>query len=102
MRRRSGSGSAFAPELFKLGLLTEIDRAALAAYCAAYGATHLSWKWRCARNQIRAWSVRGGNAQTLLLRYATEFGMTPASRSRVKAAPPQAADPFEDLLRGRD
>lgn len=91
--------------LFNAGLLTEMDRAALAAYCQAYG------RWaqaeralsRMADNDERNYAlmvknVQGnacenplvGTARRALLdmmRCAVEFGMTPSARARVKASP---------------
>lgn len=76
-----------------LGLLTQIDMAALAAYCQVYS------RWVEAENQIRKHgmlvkSPNGYPMQSPYLNIAskaveqmkaflTEFGMTPASRSRI-------------------
>ena len=101
-------------ELHKLGLLTGLDRAALAAYCAAYG------RWikaeRRLREKERADPVNGGllsvsakgnviseplvgianKAMLDMVRYASEFGMTPSSRARVNGSedPRNAKDPL--------
>lgn len=91
-------------ELHALGLLTRLDRSALAAYCSAYA------MWVRAEKDIeRAATARPKNAKEAKKNYATmclalglrknalkemktflvEFGMTPASRSRIHAAPPE-------------
>lgn len=82
-----------AKELEPLGLLTTIDMAALAAYCMAYS------RWVEAEDMIRQHgmlvkSPNGYPMQSPYLAIAnkaldqmkgflTEFGMTPASRSRI-------------------
>lgn len=87
-------------ELFALGIMTKIDRAALAAYCQAYG------RWRDAEEQMadeelifvtdrmnRIQNPLLGVANTamgLMMKYAVEFGMTPAGRTRVRATPEEA------------
>lgn len=97
------------PVLASLGLLTEIDRAALAGYCNAYGT------WENANRQMRGKSMvifteKGYPVQNPLLNvinkqsdmmkaYLVEFGMTPAARSRVSAAEGEKEDdPFEALV----
>jgi P27 family predicted phage terminase small subunit len=98
-------------QLYDLGLLTQIDRAALAMYCQAYG------RWVFAEQKLR-------DEQRLLLRSPTdapiqnpwlsiankamrqchsllaEFGMTPSARARVPAGEPPKIDPFDELLSG--
>ena len=76
-----------------MGVLTTIDRAALAAYCQAYG------RWVEAEERLREtpmlFKTPSGYVQQspllgiinkqleLMGRYLVELGMTPASRSRV-------------------
>lgn len=91
--------------LFGAGLMTELDRAALAAYAAAYG------RWAQAERAINRMAAKdelnaalmiktsNGNAiqnplvgiankaKADMVRYAAEFGMTPSARSRVDATP---------------
>lgn len=92
-------------DLFKVGLLSHIDRAALAAYCQAYG------RWVQAERAIAEMAKRdqltgglmikttNGNAiqnplvgtankaAADMVRFAAEFGMTPSARSRINAEP---------------
>ena len=108
-----------APQLFELGLLTSLDRMALAAYCEA------SACWALAQRALAEMAERdpvtrgllikttNGNAiqnpligirnkaQSDMARYAAEFGMTPSARSRVKdeaLAPVKEIDPAAEWL----
>jgi len=91
--------------LYAAGLMTELDRAALAAYCAAYG------RWAQAERAINRMAAKdelnaalmiktvSGNAiqnplvgiantaKRAVVKYAAEFGMTPSARTRVNANP---------------
>lgn len=95
--------------LYAAGLMTELDRAALAAYAAAYG------RWAQAERAINRMAAEdelnaalvttttSGNAiqnplvgiankaKADMVRYAVEFGMTPSARSRVTANPEDSA-----------
>ena len=88
-------------ELFALGMLTNVDRASLAAYCQCYS------RWVQAERAITTMAERDlltgglmirtqkGNeiqnplvgtanvAMAAMMRYAIEFGMTPSARSRL-------------------
>jgi P27 family predicted phage terminase small subunit len=95
-----------APLLLAAGMITVIDRAALAAYCQSYG------RWAQAERALAAGelvikTVRGNlvynplvrianKAMADMVRFAAEFGMTPSGRSRVKVSDKQAsaADSF--------
>ena len=90
-----------AGELGKLRILTNLDRAALAAYCGAYAL------WIEAIEQIEKYgsmvkSPSGYPQQSpylaianrqveLMMRIASEFGFTPASRSRISS--PSTTEP---------
>lgn len=97
-----------AVDLEPLGLLTQIDRAALAAYCVAYS------RWVEAEDMIRKHgmlvkSPNGYPMQSPYLAIAnkaveqmkgflTEFGMTPSSRSRLSINDKGQEDEFDRLL----
>lgn len=94
-----------ASQLYALRLLSELDLAALAAYCAAYAT------WKQAHEALSEMakhdpvskalmikSKKGNLIQNPLLgiantaagnmvRYASEFGLTPSSRARIAAGP---------------
>ncbi len=97
-----------APELHRLGLLTVVDRSSLAAYCDAYS------KWRklvAAINRKRSMFMKVGKSgyrqeipevslakkyRDDMLKFAREFGFTPAARSRVESSPLVSGDGEED------
>lgn len=101
-----------AKDLAQLGLLTQIDRAALAVYCQAWG------RWVEAEEALKKHGVMvkspsgfpmqspylavANRAMQQMKEMLTEFGMSPSSRSRVHAAPmvPEEPDPMEHLLFG--
>ena len=80
-------------ELLEVGLLTRVDRAALAAYCQAWAT------WKEAEENLQKdgrvlltdkgyayqspWVGIGAAAIDQMRRFGAEFGMTPASRSRI-------------------
>lgn len=100
-------------ELSKLNLVTHLDRGALATYCGAYAL------WAEAMEQIQKYgtmvksptgypiqspylSIANRQAE-LMMRIASEFGFTPASRSRISTPPPDqlpllelAAEEYEE------
>lgn len=94
-------------ELYAVGLLTVVDRAALEGYCVAYG------RWVDAEKRLKKEGLviptkAGGLMQNPYLsvanramdemrKWMNEFGMTPSSRTRVQA--PQAKEmTLDDLL----
>jgi len=97
--------------LLKLGLLTLIDRTAFAAYCTLYA------RWVEAEEALKKTGsvVRAPSGYPMLSpyytvsnqclqqmrAYLTEFGLTPASRSRISIGGLNQDDPLEDFLFGR-
>lgn len=86
-------------ELYELGLLTGLDRAALSAYCVAYGRWVQAEKALVKQPLVVKSSPRGmlrpnslilvaSQAMREMMRCCVEFGLTPAARSRIHANPP--------------
>ncbi len=81
--------------LCRMGVLTPIDRAALAAYCRCYGrwveaeeklqVTPTLLKTATGYVQQSPWLSIANKHLELMGRYMTELGLTPASRSRLSA-----------------
>jgi P27 family predicted phage terminase small subunit len=102
-----------AKELFDMGMLTSVDRGALAAYCQAYG------RWVQAENALAKLGkddelsgglmIKTSNGNAIqnpivgianvaardMVKFSIEFGMTPAARSRVQAGAPAEEDEAE-------
>ena len=96
-------------ELASCGLMTYVDRAALAAYCQAWD------RWVMAEDVLRSAGVLiktptgmlvqspmlavANHAMNQMRAFLCEFGMTPAARTRIKAEfPEEDKDPL-DVLR---
>ena len=91
-----------------MGILTEVDQMAFASYCQCYA------RWREAEEQISQHGTmfrtpsgyiqqtpQVSIAQTYnkqMMKIAAEFGLTPASRSRIVAAEMGAQDEMDELL----
>src|SRR5947207_267150 len=96
-----------AGELTSLRLLTNLDRAALAAYCGAYAlwaeATEAIQKYGAMIKSPTGFPIQSpylaiANRQAeIMMRIASEFGFTPASRSRI-ATPAKAGPSLFDLI----
>lgn len=98
-----------APELRRMGLLTIVDRVALTAYCQTY-ARWLEAEEAVEKKGMTFVTEKGyiqqrpevGVAQKSLLlikAFATEFGLTPASRTRISVSrKPEAKDPMEGFI----
>jgi P27 family predicted phage terminase small subunit len=87
-----------APQLLEHGLLTEMDEPLLTAYCEAV-VTHRMATEEVRANGITVTGVRGGlvknpactvadEAAKAVRSFAMEFGLTPASRPRLKSETP--------------
>lgn len=95
--------------LYDMGVVTLVDRAALAAYCQCYGrwveaeeklaATPMLLKTATGYVQQSPWLSIANKQLELMGRYMAELGLTPASRSRVAAYAEAArkADPVERI-----
>jgi P27 family predicted phage terminase small subunit len=91
-------------ELTSLRILTNLDRAALAAYCGAYAlwaeATENIQKFGTMVKSPSGYPIQSpyvsiANRQAeIMMRIASEFGFTPASRSRISAPKEQPLDLF--------
>lgn len=91
-------------ELHAVGILTQIDRAALAMYCQAYGRWKKYEKIVAAKGEL--YKTQNGNVQLSPAmwvvnkameqchKFLTEFGMTPASRSKVSSSAPKEENKF--------
>jgi P27 family predicted phage terminase small subunit len=109
-----------APSMSLLGLLTELDRAAFAAYCQSYarwvqaehllamlmeqdpsGRSALLMKSRAGNICPNPLVWIGRNAANDMIRYAAEFGLSPSARARVQGAyglPVGGRSKFDGLL----
>ncbi len=98
-----------APELERLGLLTVVDGAALAAYCQAYA------RWKQAEEIIKREGMTvttetgyvmphpavkiAEKSMQLIRAFCAEFGLTPSSRGRMSLPEQKEEDEFEEFLR---
>jgi P27 family predicted phage terminase small subunit len=99
-------------DLHEQGILTKIDRAILASYCIAWGhwvdaEKHLETekavietdKGNLVQNPYIQISKR---SMDQVVKFATELGMTPSSRSRIHVDKPNEEDELERILFGKD
>jgi len=102
-----------AEALYDMGVLTTVDRAALAAYCQAYGRwveaeeklkeTPVMLKTPSGYVQQSPWLSVSNKQLELMGRYMAELGITPASRSRVRLADDKAGrEPVNIVFRWLD
>ncbi len=96
-----------APELYQLGLLTRVDRAAFAGYCQLYS----RW-WEAERElrKLKGLTTDEGKPRPqiriaresleAMRRFCTEFGFTPAARTRIEVT--ERTKPPEVANRGAD
>lgn len=92
-------------DLAAIEMVAKVDRAALAAYCAAYA------RWKKAEEriaqtaelvttpngsfQISPWVSIANRSMELMHKFLIEFGMTPASRVRLGTPPAPPVDPTD-------
>jgi len=97
------------PQLKKLGLISKLDRSALAAYCQAFG------RWQDAELEIRKYGfvciTDKGNviqrpevgiankALEQMYKFLTEFGMSPASRTKLSVAIKKPEDDMDAFMK---
>jgi len=91
--------------LHDMGVVTTVDRAALAAYCQAYGRwveaekrlaeTPTLLKTPSGYVQQSPWLSVANKQMELMNRYMVELGITPASRSRISVENAAAHEPLE-------
>lgn len=118
-RAASREWDRIVPALLKLGVLSIVDGKALAAYCDAYA------YWEKARKEMDDHGLvveepilnKEGDeigskykANPAVSIYATmgklmksflvEFGLTPASRSKLKIEKPKPVDPMDEFMKG--
>ena len=96
-------------ELNAVGLLTQVDRAELAIYCQAYA------RWIEAEEYVTEHGLTvttpnlfvvpspylgiANKAMEQMHKFAQQFGMTPAARSRISLEKPAEEDPFEAFVK---
>jgi P27 family predicted phage terminase small subunit len=105
------------PQLLRLGVLTVVDGKALAGYCHSFA------RWRQAEAAVTKYGLiirepvlvqgiatgyvrlkrnpaaaESREALKTMKSFLVEFGLTPASRSRVKTEKPPEEDPFENYM----
>lgn len=96
-------------ELFDAGLLTSVDRAAIAAYCQAWSNWVEAVQALDGEDKVcvtdkgyshaNAWVSIANKALAEMRTWMVEFGMTPSSRSRIKMPEVETVDPFEEFVR---
>jgi len=97
-------------ELGKLSVLTNLDRAALAAYCGAYAlwaeSTEAIGKYGVMVKSPTGFPIQSpyvsiANRQAeIMMRIASEFGFTPASRGRISVPPESEPMLFDQVEAG--
>ena len=99
--------AALAELMNQMGVLTEVDMAAFAAYCQSYA------RWKEAQEHITSegstfetdkgyqkqtpWIGIANTNQKLMLQAASEFGLTPSSRSRIVAGNAKGKEPEDEM-----
>jgi P27 family predicted phage terminase small subunit len=94
-----------AREMHRLGIISQLDRAALAAYCQAYGRwveaekklkeTPMLIKLPSGYIQPSPWLAIANKSQELMHKYMSDLGLSPVSRARVSTLPTLQPKPWE-------
>lgn len=89
-----------------IGILTQVDRAALAAFCQAYGrwveaekalkTTPPLLKTPAGYIQQSPWLTISNKQMELMAKYMAELGLTPSARSRLAVRIPAGPKAWED------
>lgn len=99
-------------ELLTLKIISEIDRAALVAYCTAWG----MYVKACGKLEKQSevmisdlgglyqnpWVAVRNKAMEQILKFSSEFGMTPSSRARLKVETPTEEEEMAKYLFGKN
>jgi P27 family predicted phage terminase small subunit len=99
------------PELYKLGLLTNIDRTVLELYCSQYSMYRKALR-EVEEKGITTTNIRNGDkahpatqivreSAKLIKAFAVEFGLTPSSRGRIQLPSGDNEDPMEKWFKDR-
>ena len=94
-----------AQSLNGIGLLTQADRAAFAAYCQAYGRwveaerklaeTPVILKTPSGYVQASPWLAIANKQLELMAKFMAEIGLTPSARSRLSVQMPRGPKPWD-------
>lgn len=96
-----------ARELGPLGLVTLVDRGALAAYCQSW-ARYVEAERRLTEMQsdpavesidLRRQAMVSNKRLTEVMALGAKFGLSPSDRTRLTVPTSESADPFEEFLR---
>ena len=92
--------------LNEIGIVTQVDRTVLAAYCQAYGRwveaekklteTPVLLKTPAGYVQQSPWLTISNKQMELMAKYMAELGLTPSSRSRLAITIPNGPKLWED------
>lgn len=96
-----------AGELYRLGLITVLDRAVLAAYCSAWADYVAATKKLNRASAVlegengqyqNPWVAIKKRSMDQMVKFGGELGLTPSSRGRVQVAGMESPDEKEDRL----
>ena len=95
------------PELEKVGLISLLDRSAIAAYCMAYATYEELSRYtntlKPADEKYLDYTRATRQAAVLLKQYLSDFGMTPSSRTKVvmNRKPGESENEFDKWEKGK-